>query len=347
MLFGARKREAPGMTLEGVLAPNGRLDAAPGMAVERPDALCVAGDGRLLYSSANRICRLDGWGGAPETWSTFDTAVTALCAGPDGLVAAGLSGGGLAVLDPVGRPVDGWSAPAGLRSVVDCLFTSGDEIVLVDCGYGPGEDVLAMAPWEEAGRGQVVAVSRASAARLVAEGLPCPMGICGRGDGGILFVTELEQARIVDLAGQVRQSGYPGYPGRLRKTAGGYVMACLARRDPLIEFLKTEKAFVAEMKAAIEPRHWISPRSRPEFSHDFPIELGATRLFGEIKPWAPSFSYGLVIELDDALMPVASAHSRANGRRHDISDVVSWQGELIAVSRASGEILNLGSGTAP
>ena len=38
-------------------------------------------------------------------------------------------------------------------------------------------------------------------------------------------------------------------------------------------------------------------------------------------------------------MPVGSAHSRANGRRHAISDVVVWNGDLIAVSKASGETL--------
>jgi hypothetical protein len=115
----------------------------------------------------------------------------------------------------------------------------------------------------------------------------------------------------------------------------------LSRRDALIEFLKTEPEFVARMKARIEPKHWISPRVVPEFSHDFPIELGATRLFGEIKPWAPSFSYGLLIETDSAMMPVSAAHSRANGVRHAISDVVSWNGALIAVSRGSGAILKL------
>ena len=60
--------------------------------------------------------------------------------------------------------------------------------------------------------------------------------------------------------------------------------------------------------------------------------------------WAPSFSYGLLIMLDDDLMPVGSAQSRANGRRHAISDATIWQGETIAVSKASGEILNLGAG---
>ena len=113
------------------------------------------------------------------------------------------------------------------------------------------------------------------------------------------------------------------------------MIACLSRRDPLIEFLKTERGFVEAMKRTIAPRHWIAPRVTPEFSHDFPIELGATRLFGEIKPWAPSFSYGLVLELDGALMPVGSAHSRANGRRHAISDVARLERDLIAVSKAS------------
>ena len=116
-------------------------------------------------------------------------------------------------------------------------------------------------------------------------------------------VTELERARVVEASGRVLQSGYPAYLGRIRKIDDGYALACLSRRDPLIEFLKTEREFVARMKANIDPRHWISPRATPEFSHDFPIELGATRLFGEIKPWAPSFSYGLVIETDRAMMP--------------------------------------------
>jgi hypothetical protein len=101
------------------------------------------------------------------------------------------------------------------------------------------------------------------------------------------------------------------------------------------------------MKAKIDPRHWIAPRATPEFSHDFPIELGATRLFGEIKPWAPSFSYGLVIETNAALMPVASAHSRANGVRHAITDVALWNGALIAASRGSSEILKLAPQAAP
>ena len=342
-LFRSRRQQPPAMTLEGVLGPNGRLDAAAGMRVEAPDALCAAADGRLLVSSGARVMALDAWGGAPQAWATFDAPVTALCQGPGGLVAVGLAGGRLAVRDASGRPVDGWTLPAGrIVSVVDCAFASDGELVLVDCGYGPGDNVLAQAAWDDEPRGQLVSLHRSGETRTVASNLHCPMGICLDGEGGML-VSLLERASIVDGTGKVRQAGYPGYLGRLWRTPGGYALACLSRRDPLIEFLKTERAFIAAMKAKIAPRHWIAPRANPEFSHDFPIELGATRLYGEVKPWAPSFSYGLLIETDARLMPIGSAQSRANGQRHAICDVAVWNGDLVAVSTASGEILNLGA----
>lgn len=343
--FRAGRQAPPAMTLEGVLGPNDRLEAAAAMKAEAPDALCATADGRLLVSSGRRVMVLGAWGGEYETWAMFDAPVTALCESASGLVAVGLAGGRVSVLDASGRTVDGWSLQAGrTTSVVDCVFRSEDELLLVDCGYGADDDVLAQAAWDDEARGRLVALDRSGETRVVASGLHCPMGVCLEPSGGVL-VSLFERACIVDRSGKVRQAGFPGYPGRLRRTGTGYALACLSRRDPLVEFLKTEPAFVAEMKATIAPRHWIAPRIDPEFSHDFPIELGATRLFGEIKPWAPSFSYGLLIEMDASLMPVGSAQSRANGRRHAISDVAVWNGDLIAVSKAGGEILNLGART--
>lgn len=340
--FRTQRREPLAMTLEGVLGPNGRLDEAAGMKVEAPDALCVGADGRLLCSSGARVLALSAWGGALEPWAEFDAQVTALRASPGGLVAVGLAGGRIAVLEPSGQPSSGWSLPAGrLVSVVDCVFRSEDELLLVDCGYGADDNVLAQAAWDDEARGQVVALRRSGEVRVIASGLHCPMGV-GLDARGEVMISLLERAAIVDASGKVRQSGYPGYLGRLRRTAGGYALACLSRRDPLIEFLKTERGFVAEMKAKIAPRHWIAPRANPEFSHDLPIELGATRLFGEVKPWAPSFSYGLLVQMDESLMPVGSAQSRANGQRHAVSDVAVWNGDLVAISKTSGEIVNLG-----
>lgn len=341
-LRSGRRQPPPAMTLEGVLGPNGRLDAAAGIAVDAPDALAVAKDGRLLISSGAQILALDAWGAKPAPWAAFEAPVTALCQGADGLVAVGLAGGGVSVRDMAGRPVAGWSLPAGsTASLVDCTFKGNDELLLVDCGYAVAEEVLPRATWDDVPRGQLLSLGRSGELRVVASKLHCPMGVC-TGPEGSVMLSLLERASVVDSDGQVRRAGLPGYAGRLRRTQTGYAMAFLSRRDPLIEFLKTERAFIAEMKASIAPRHWIAPRANPEFSHDFPIELGATRLFGEVKPWAPSFSYGLVVTFDADLVPTGSAQSRANGRRHAISDVTTWNGELIAVSKASGEIINLG-----
>lgn len=343
-LFRSRKRRPPpAMTLEGALGPNGRLDAAAGLSVGAPDALAVAADGRLLFSAGAQVMALDGWGSPPVPFAGFDAPVTALAASPSGRVAVGLAGGRVQVLDHGGETVDGWALAAGrLVSVVDCAFRGEDELVLADCGYAAGEEVLARASWDDEPRGQVVALSRAGGTGVVASGLHCPMSVCLAPDGSLL-ISQLERASIVDARRRVLREGLPGYAARLRRTPDGYAMALLSRRDPLVEFLKTEPAFVAQMKARIDPRHWIAPRLSAEFSHDFPIELGATRLFGEVKPWAPSFSYGLLVTLDDDLVPTGSAQSLANGRRHAISDAVSWKGQLIAVSKASGEIVNLGA----
>ncbi|RBP08163.1 hypothetical protein DFR50_1268 [Roseiarcus fermentans] len=333
------------MTLEGVLGPNNRLEEARGVPVEAPEAVSVGADGRLLFSSGAAVFALRKWGEAPQAFAQFERPVTALCSSPGGLVAVGTLGGALRVCDESGLTVKGWAAPE-LAAVADALFLSEDELAVVDHGYTADEPLLSVAPWDDAARGKLVALRRDGAPRVLAGGLHCPMGLA-RDGGGALIVTEFERARIVDSSGETRQAGYPGYLGRLRKTASGYLMTCLSRRDPLVEFLKTEKGFVDAMKATIPPRYWIGPRIHPEFSPDFPIELGATRLFGAIKPWAPSFSYGLVIELSDALMPVGSAHSRADGRRHAVSDAVVWNGDLVAVSKASGELLNLGPTGAP
>jgi len=343
--FKPRKSEPPAMTLEGVLGPNSRLDEAEAIAAERPDAVAVTADGHLLFSSANSVHVLQKWGEAPRPWSRFEHPVTALATSAGGLVAVGLSGGAIKVHDASGQALD-WTAASDVGSVADLAFLSETDLAVVDHGYNADQDVLSMAPWDDTRRGSVTSISRSRSARSLAKDLHCPMGIC-HDDKGDLVVTELEAARAIDMSGKIRRSGFPGYVGRIRKAAGGYLLACLSRRDPLIEFLKTETEFVAEMKATIEPRHWIAPRATPEFSHDLPIELGATRLFGEIKPWAPSFSYGLLIMLDDNLMPTGSAQSRANGRRHAISDALVWNGDVIAVSKASGEILNLGPETRP
>src|SRR4051794_19442267 len=128
MFFRSRKNEEPpAMTLEGVLGPNGRLDAADGIRVNSPEALCITGDGQLLFTSGKAVYSLRAWGRQPELWRAFDLPVSALCCSPGGLVAVGLATGQIVVCDGSGRSAGGWTLPARLASVVDCLFLSEDE----------------------------------------------------------------------------------------------------------------------------------------------------------------------------------------------------------------------------
>jgi len=333
------------MPLEGVVGPNSLLDEAPSLPMKEPDALAVAADGRLLISVGSSVWSLGSWGEEPRLHLSSSRRVTALTASAGGGIAVGLDSGEVQIY-PRGQQQPAWTiaGPSNSGAAVDCMFLDEDELAVVRSGYASVREALAMSPWETVQGGSVTRHSRDGTARLIAGNLSCPMGIC-RDEGGNPLITEMDAARVIDPSGRVRGTGFPAYLGRIRKMSQGYLLCCLSRRDPLIEFLRTEQDFVDEMKRTINPRHWISPRITPEFSHDFPIELGATRLFGEIKPWAPSFSYGLLIKLDKKLMPYGSAQSRANGRRHAISDAVVWNDDVIAVSQASGEILNLGSWT--
>ncbi len=345
IFFKSRNSKPPAMPLEGVLGPNSLLDEAPSLSIEKPDALAIAADGHLLISSGSSVLSLEGWGQEPQRLFSVSRRVTALAASSGGQIAVGVETGEVHVYDR-GQDQPAWTLPAssGNSPAADCMFLGEDELAVVRSGYASVQEALARSPWETAQTGTVTGHSRNATTRVIAGGLSCPMGIC-RDESVDLIITEMDAARVIDPSGRVRGTGFPAYLGRIRKTQHGYLLACLSRRDPLIEFLRTEQDFVEDMKKTIDPRHWISPRTTPEFSHDFPIELGATRLFGEIKPWAPSFSYGLLITLDKDLMPGGSAQSRANGRRHAISDAVVWNGDVIAVSQASGEILNLGSWT--
>ena len=58
-------------------------------------------------------------------------------------------------------------------------------------------------------------------------------------------------------------------------------------------------------------------------------------------PWSPTRSYGLLVRLDRNLRPVASFHSRANGRRHGITSAVERDGHVIVTSKGGNAIPRL------
>jgi streptogramin lyase len=187
-------------------------------------------------------------------------------------------------------------------------------------------------------------------ARQLAAKLAYPNGVVVEADGNII-VSEAWQKRLVRLSpdgrllGQVMED-LPGYPARLSRSArGGYWLSIFAPRSPLIEFVLREPAYRKAMMAEVAPEFWIAPALRSGRSFREPMQGGALKQMGILKPWAPTRSYGLVVELDAAFVPLRSFHSRAGGKRHGVTSAVEAGGKLWATARGGDEVVAIDLGT--
>jgi hypothetical protein len=180
---------------------------------------------------------------------------------------------------------------------------------------------------------------RSKAATCIADGLAFPNGVLV--DGGRIAVSESWSHRILrfDADGargrpEVVLEDLPGYPGRLAAAANsGAWLAIFAPRSQLIEFVLRERAYCARMLREIPRSQWIAPTLRSGASFKEPMQGGAVKVHGIFKPWAPTRSYGLLVRLDADLAPLASFHSRADGRRHGIVSACEWGGGVVFASR--------------
>ena len=132
----------------------------------------------------------------------------------------------------------------------------------------------------------------------------------------------------------------PGYPGRIRRRpTGGFWLAIFAPRSPLIEFVLREPGYRKSMLAELAPEHWIAPSYISGRSFHEPLQGGALKQMGILKPWAPTRSYGLVVEIDADFIPQRSFHSRSGGKRHGITSALEHEGTLWLISRGCCEVL--------
>ena len=68
------------------------------------------------------------------------------------------------------------------------------------------------------------------------------------------------------------------------------------------------------------------------------INFGGVKQLGVLKPWSPTRSYGLAAKLDAALRPIASLHSRANGRRHGVTACLPHGGRVYFAAKGDGVV---------
>lgn len=333
--------------LDGALKPNNRLeDARSAIVSPEPDNLVVV-DGQAIWSSGTQLFR-GGADGSPVQFAAMNGVVSAIGVSPQGQIAVACEGHGIAILDRGGADTglgrkSGWPA--------DCItaMAFADEANLIAC-VGSAETRLDA--WQRdllehrrAGALWRLDISRGGAIRMI-TGLGFPNGIVVANDGG-LIVSEAWDARLVKYGADGREiavlvDDLPGYPGRLsRSPDGGYWLTVFAPRSPLIEFVLREDAYRHAMLAEVPPQYWIAPTLRSGVSFHEPMQGGALKQMGVLKPWAPTLSYGLVIELDGNFVPLQSLHSRAGGRRHGITSALELGGQLWLTAKGGDEVVRI------
>lgn len=326
--------------LDGALKPNSRLEeAAPGLVAAEPDNLVLFGDA-ALYSSGQRLMQ------GETVLQTAPSSVTALAASPDGAtLAVACADGSLHLFDRELKP-----RPAALKPlpcVTALRFVDADTLFACSGSamHGPRDWQRDLLTGGRTGSLWRLVLGSGEATRIVGS-LAFPYGIVAEPDGS-LVVAESWAKRLVRIDGRGKVTGQvlddlPGFPARLSASSrGGHWLCIFAPRSQLIEFVLREPAYRNAMMAEVDPDLWIAPALKSNISFFEPMQGGALKQMGILKPWAPTRSYGLVVELDTRFQPLRSFHSRAGGRRHGITSALELEGRIWLTAKGCDEVVSL------
>jgi hypothetical protein len=324
--------------MDGAFRPNNRIEEAPVLADLVAPGLLQTVNGVLWFSSGNAVMRMTE--GQPEQVSQSAAPVSALAVNTKHEIALACLDGTLSL--PDGVP----TIPEDFRHCVTGMAFDADGGVFVTVGSTRnGADAWQKDLLEHGKTGSLWHLPLNGAARKLADGLSWPEAPLVEADGSVLF-SESSACRVsrVDVASakKVLIAHLPGYPAGLAKLGAGYALCLKAPRNQLIEFVLSEREFVAQMIDTALPEHWIAPSLYPQESFLEPLQGGALKQLGIMKPWAPSRSGGLVVELNADFVPQRSFHSRADGRRHGtVSCVALDDGTLAVASVGAGCVVTL------
>lgn len=331
--------------MDGAFRPNTALDEADVvLEVGAPNNLAFDGV-QLLFSSGGDVLSLVRGGDAPERVEQLPATVTAMATGPERALAIACDDGTI-VIDG-GRHADKKLTPASLGNLAcptALAFDGADHLLVAQGSARHRATDWAVDLMEKNAAGSLWRVDLESgAAQRLAGNLAFPYGILIQGER--VVVAESWRHRLIAIprgggAPQPLLTKLPGYPARLSPASdGGAWLALFAPRNRLIEFVLLENDYRTAMMREIDRPNWIAPALASGASFLEPLQSGGVKTMGIHKPWSPSRSYGLVVRLDAALQPVASYHSRANGRRHGITSVIEAGGQVLAASQGGNAIL--------
>jgi hypothetical protein len=336
--------------MDGPLRPNTLLDEAE--TVLRLDAVdnLVATTGGVICTSGPDLIALDASGMtlAARPLRTFGHPVSCLAADGAGGLAVGQDGHGVHLH---GGAYDGLVVETVGSERLGCptavMFLDPQTLVVAN-GSTHGRaadwkrDLMAQ---RRTGSVWRIDLRQPQTAVKLADGLAFPAGLADGGDGTVL-VSEAWRHRLVRLAGKAAPAevlgDLPAYPGAITPAAeGGFWLALFAPRNQLVEFVLGERRYCERMMERIHPDHWIAPALSSGASFREPIQGGARKKLNTLKPWSPSWSYGLVVRCDARGKPIGSFHSRADGHVHGVTSLCEWDGRLFVAARGSGRIVSL------
>ena len=336
--FGRGEASITVPPLDGAFRPNDLLDAATTvLEIPEPDCLAQTSQG-LIVSSGRSLFNVDRPDGSPL--ATFDSEISALTGLPDGGAAVGLIDGKIAF---VGSQNDGKTiASATDIRCITALAPARDGALLVANGSASNQpsaykrDLL-----EKNASGSIWLLEPQSGARRqVAGSLAYPYGLLEEANSVVVSESWRSALTRISLGGGRSApvlENLPAYPSRLTRSANNTIwLALFAPRSQLVEFVLSETRYRRRMLDEIDPDYWIAPCLRAGHAPREPTQQGGVRQHGVLKPWAPTRSYGLAVQLDSDYRPVASLHSRANGRRHGVTSCLEIEGRLFFCSKGDG-----------
>lgn len=330
-------------SLDGAFRPNDMLENAEILLSQTDPENIVACAGKIYLSSGLDL--LEVIDGVAKTVSSGTTPITAMVGNKDGQLAIARSEQAITLV-----------ASDGSETVIDALVGKGDVTALAFAKDGGlavaiGAAGKIAADWrfdlmEQGRNGSVWRVAPNLSTLQVADGLAYPFGIVETPEGELL-VSLAWEATLVRITPGKRPSHVlkhlPGYPSRIvaAEKDGGYWLAVFAPRNQLVEFVLRETKYKNRMMAEIQPEYWICPALKPATSPLEVMQNGAQKIGGAIKPWAPTMSYGMIVKINENLIPDHSLHSRSNGNRHGITSVVEFEGHLLATTSGGAAVLKL------
>ncbi|WP_349962632.1 SMP-30/gluconolactonase/LRE family protein [Rhizobium sp. ZPR3] len=333
-------------TFDGPLLPNQKLEEAETLALlEAADNLISTPKG-ILVSSGKRLLRIQPNGGMEEV-ASFPQDITAL-ATARGMTAVALDGEGVAIR---GGAHDGAAfkstANVNLNCVTALTFLNNDTLLVANGSTTSGVSGWRRDLMQKGCSGSLLKIDLgARKVDLVKSDLAWPAGVATTGSNRI-FVSEAWRHRVIsiDLAsGQVENAleHLPAYPARIAPAVdAGYWLTFYSTRNQLVEFILREDRYRERMLAEVPEAFWMAPSLSSWSSYQEPMQGSQLKQMGVLKPYAVTRSYGLVVNCDSQMRPLASFHSRADGKAHGTVAACEHGDDLIVASRGGSKVLRL------